>query len=325
MVTVLDQVIQSLPNVEGKVFAITGTTSGTGFVAAQTVAEQGGEVICLNRASDRVEASLNKLREAVPDGKFVPIECDLLDFASVRQAALEINEKYDKIYCLANNAGIIGTSDTATKDGMENQMQVNHLSHFLLTSLLFPKISKAAKEYGDARIVQHSSVARALFNKPKNGPLEEKYLGPGGKFGNGGTAITGEMGKRYAQSKLANSVFCCALHDKLSANSEHQNIRSLCAHPGLSTTNIFAAAKTNMFVDIVLWIGSMCLFQTPANGAAGLIKCMMGEAESGNIYGPDGIKGPPVKNELLDIDTDAKAKDMLWSVSEKVTAQTFDL
>lgn len=49
---------EELPKVEGKVFAITGTTSGTGFVAARTAAELGGEVILLNRKSSRAEGSL---------------------------------------------------------------------------------------------------------------------------------------------------------------------------------------------------------------------------------------------------------------------------
>lgn len=34
---------KELPRVDGKVFVITGTTSGTGYVAAQTVAEKGGD------------------------------------------------------------------------------------------------------------------------------------------------------------------------------------------------------------------------------------------------------------------------------------------
>ena len=165
---------KDLPRVDGKVFAITGTTSGTGFVAARTVADLGGEVLLLNRESSRATDSLARLKEAVPDGKFVPIICDLQDFSSVREAINNIQSKYDKIYCLANNAGIMATDDEATKDGYDTQMQTNHLSHFLLAAELFPLLESEAKENGDARIVNHSSIAR--LNTPKN-KLEEKYLG----------------------------------------------------------------------------------------------------------------------------------------------------
>jgi NADP-dependent 3-hydroxy acid dehydrogenase YdfG len=51
--------------------------------------------------------SLERLKASVPDGKFVPIECDLQDFESVRKAVKEIKETYKSIYCLSNNAGIM--------------------------------------------------------------------------------------------------------------------------------------------------------------------------------------------------------------------------
>jgi len=151
---------ETLPNVDGKVFVITGTTSGTGFVAAQTVAEKGGEVVMLNRKSQRVTDAHAKLVVAVPAGKFVNVECDLQDFASVKKAAEEVKSKYKKIHCLSNNAGIMMTPDKATTDGCDTQMQTNHLSHFILTKELMPLLEAEAAESGDARIVHHSSMAR---------------------------------------------------------------------------------------------------------------------------------------------------------------------
>lgn len=209
---------EELPNVDGKVFVITGTTSGTGFVAARTAAELGGEVLMLNRKSSRVDDALAKLQESVPEGKFVTIECDLQDFASVRKAAKEIQSKYSKIYCVANNAGIMATPDKATVDGYDTQIQTNHLSHFLLTKELFPLLEAQAKEGGDARIVNHSSGARDMT---VNGGLEKKYFEKNG--GNlGGDAIgmiSGPCFHRYFQSMLANSVFTHGLDNKLVASN----------------------------------------------------------------------------------------------------------
>ena len=158
---------EELPSdVSGKVFVITGTTSGTGFVAAKTAAQLGGEVVMLNRDSSRVADMLDKLKKEVPEGKFVAVECDLQDFSSVRKAIQEIKSKYSKIYCLANNAGIMATPDKATVDGYDTQMQTNHLSHFLITAELLPLLEAEANEAaGDARIVNHSSNARHLTPK----------------------------------------------------------------------------------------------------------------------------------------------------------------
>ena len=47
--------VQQLPPLAGKTFVITGTTSGTGKIAAHTIASKGGQVIMLNRTSSRSE------------------------------------------------------------------------------------------------------------------------------------------------------------------------------------------------------------------------------------------------------------------------------
>ena len=45
----------SLPQMSGKVVAITGCTSGTGLVLARVCAERGAHVLMLNRASPRAQ------------------------------------------------------------------------------------------------------------------------------------------------------------------------------------------------------------------------------------------------------------------------------
>ena len=73
----------------------------------------------LNRPSERADASLEKLRAAVPGAKFVSVPCDLQDLASVRTACAAVQEKYDTIYCLSNNSGVMELEDLATKDGYD--------------------------------------------------------------------------------------------------------------------------------------------------------------------------------------------------------------
>lgn len=41
--------VEGMASQHGKVFAITGTTSGTGFEAAKAIVSKGGTVLCLNR------------------------------------------------------------------------------------------------------------------------------------------------------------------------------------------------------------------------------------------------------------------------------------
>ena len=53
----------------------------------------------------------------------------------------------------------MASPDKATADGYDCQMQTNHLSHFLLTSLLFPSLERKAQVAGEARVVNQSSVS----------------------------------------------------------------------------------------------------------------------------------------------------------------------
>ena len=66
-------------------------------------------------------------------------------------------------------------NDTATKDGYDVQVQTNHLSHFLLTSLLMNNLLEGQKQFGDTRVVQHSSLVRKMSIKRQGGePLPEE-------------------------------------------------------------------------------------------------------------------------------------------------------
>ena len=104
----LDAVIKNHgQDMTNKVVAITGTTSGTGFVCAREVAKKGATVILLNRKSERAQNALKQLQESVPDGKFDAIECDLQSFDSVKSAVDSIKSKYDVIDVLVNNAGVM--------------------------------------------------------------------------------------------------------------------------------------------------------------------------------------------------------------------------
>eukprot|EP00339_Tiarina_fusa_P001884 CAMPEP_0117080124 /NCGR_PEP_ID=MMETSP0472-20121206/56535_1 /TAXON_ID=693140 ORGANISM="Tiarina fusus, Strain LIS" /NCGR_SAMPLE_ID=MMETSP0472 /ASSEMBLY_ACC=CAM_ASM_000603 /LENGTH=309 /DNA_ID=CAMNT_0004807641 /DNA_START=16 /DNA_END=944 /DNA_ORIENTATION=+ len=294
---------EGLPSVEGKVFVITGTTSGTGFVAAQTAAEKGGEVVCLNRKSQRVTDATAKLA-----------------------AAEQVKAKYGSaggIYCLANNAGIMMTPDKATSDGCDTQMQTNHLSHFILTKELFPLLEAYAEAKGDARVVFHSSGAREMTKKG----LEQKYFEKnGGNLGGDGSSMLmgGARVIRYAQTKLANSVMTYAMHEKLKAKGS--KVRVIACHPGGSATNLGDGLELPWIENMLMTHIMMRFMQSAEDGTMGLLTGMMvADAESGVLYGPakSGMSGLAVPNPPKPYETDPEAMKMLWEASEATTGVTF--
>uniref|UniRef100_A0A0G4HLH5 Uncharacterized protein n=1 Tax=Chromera velia CCMP2878 TaxID=1169474 RepID=A0A0G4HLH5_9ALVE len=311
---------EQLPRVDGKVFAITGTTSGTGFVAARTAAEKRGIVLLLNRPSERAAKSLAALKEAVPSGTFEHIDCDLQDFMSVRKAAETVRAKHPKLYCLANNAGIAGQDDRATKDGFDVQMQTNHLGHFLLTSLLLPALEEGAEVHGESRVVTHSSNSRKHTKQ-----LEARYLEKnGGNLGGNGCGLNGPNIERYNQSKLANAVFTQALHAKLKAKGS--KVKALACHPGTSFTPILDGLplKKGSFDAFLLCVYKTFFIQSAEDGAMGLIRCVMGEGvHSGELWGPDGwlhgINGPAVPIAARPIERDPETLRLLWEKSAEAS------
>jgi len=265
-----------------KVVAVTGTTSGTGFILAREVAQKGAKVILLNRESERSINALKQLQELVPNGKFNAIACDLQSFESVRNAVQAIKEKYDVVDVLVNNAGVMALKDLTTVDGYDVQMQTNVISHFLLTKELFPLLKKSSQ----ARIVNHTSMARM------GGPLNMDYfMKKGGNLGGNGTAeenmrFQGPRWERYHQTKLANCAFTYGLKELLEKENI-TNVIPLLAHPGLALTNlqIITAEDGGMEKNS----GFMANAQTAEDGATGIIRAAMDpNAKSGDFFGPSG-------------------------------------
>ena len=194
------------------------------------------QVVMLNRPSGRASGAEGSLRRAFPGAQVETIACDLQSFASVKKAAEEMAAKLGEVGldALVNNAGVMALADIATGDGYDVQMQTNHLSHFLLTREVWPLLEKAAEVRGEARVVNHSSLARM------GKVLDARYLKRnGGALGGNGNSMLfgGARWLRYHQTKLANVVFTLALADKVAAAGTSKIVVA-CAAPGLAATNL---------------------------------------------------------------------------------------
>jgi NAD(P)-dependent dehydrogenase (short-subunit alcohol dehydrogenase family) len=324
-----DNEIKNIPSLVGKTIAITGTTSGTGFVAAKTVAEKGAQVLLLNRKTDRSKISYDLLKSSCSKENFVDIECDLQSFESVRKAARKITDLCkDGLDILCNNAGVMALKDQATVDGFDIQMQTNHLSHFLLTKELMPKIKQASEKKGEARIVNHSSIAR--FGAKK---LERKYFEKrGGSLGGNGsnmflsTLIPQGRWARYSQTKLANAAFTACLHEKFQA--ENLSIKSLVAHPGLAITELQNTTVKDGGMGAWMTGQFMKGGQSMEDGAIGIIKCIADiDAMSGDFYGPGSgkmaMKGEVIKFALEKLYDNRNTRNLLWNKSCEAIDQDF--
>ena len=170
-----DELIQSLPSMEGKTIAVTGSTSGTGYVLAREAAQKGARVLMLNRPSPRAEASVTRLtptpKSAPPGGVFADavsspkasaasknlaeetggsvehVDCDLTSFASCAKAAESVLKRVgdDGLDVLCCNAAVMYIKDVVTEDGFDMQMQTNHLGHHVLVASSCPRSRPRAR------------------------------------------------------------------------------------------------------------------------------------------------------------------------------------
>lgn len=313
----LDEVIKNHgQDMTNKVVAITGTTSGTGFVCARELAKLGATVILLNRKSERSQTSLQQLKESVPEAIYDAIDCDLQNLSSVREAINTIKSKYDVIDVLINNAGVMALKDQATVDGFDIQMQTNVISHFLITKELFSLLKRSQ----EARIVNHSSMARL------GGPLKMEYFEKnGGNLGGDeaedeAAGFQGPRWERYHQTKLANAVFTYGLEKKLK-EANINNILSLLAHPGLALTNLQVTTAEDGGMDAKS--DFMNQAQTAEDGATGIIRAAIDpEAKAGNFYGPTaGWRGYPDLISPEDLLLNESNININWDGCEKAVGK----
>ena len=320
--------LQTIPDLTGKTFVITGTTSGTGKVAAHTIASKGGRVMMLNRPSPRSEKAQHDISSSYPDADIQTVECELQSFASVQSAADQIqNICDDGIYALINNAGIMAMPDEATSDGFDTQMQTNHLSHFLLTRELFPLLEKGAETHGEARIVNHSSIARKSVWK-----LKAKYLEKnGGNLGGDSLGITGGgRWVRYGQTKLANAAFTAALHEKLQV--KESKVKALVAHPGWANTELHTNTdkRGGLFIAPLVSLLAKLFSQSEEDGALSLLSCaVLPDAQSGDFWGPGSIpiasKGKTTPFALEKQYNNPETRELLWNKSTEAIGKEFIL
>jgi len=75
-----------------------------------------------------------RIAQASPGAKVDLQELDLTSLDSVRSAAEQLKSDHDAIDLLINNAGVMFTPKSTTKDGFELQFGTNHLGHFAFTA-----------------------------------------------------------------------------------------------------------------------------------------------------------------------------------------------
>src|ERR1700682_2483411 len=296
-----------IPDQTGRTAVVTGANTGLGLETAAALAAHGAHVVLavrnLDKGKDAIQEIEARIGAAGPGATLTLQELDLTSLDSIRAAADELRSHHDRIDLLINNAGVMFTPRSTTKDGFELQFGTNHLGHFALTGLLLDRLLPVP----GSRVVTVSSMGHRIPAAIHFDDLQwERSYG---------------RGAAYGQSKLANLLFTYELQRRLAPRG---TTIAAAAHPGGSNTELMR----NMPAPLRVATAAMApLFQGADMGALPTLRAATDpDVLGGQYFGPDGLgqlRGYPKVVSSSDQSHDESLQRRLWEVSEKLTGVVY--
>ena len=292
----------NIPDQSGKVFIVTGPTSGLGKETAIVLARKNATVIMGARNIKKAESVKEEILGENKNAKINIQELDLSSLESVNNVSTSINKKYKALDCLINNAGIMACPYSKTKDGFEIQMGTNHLGHFALTGQLISLLKKTP----NSRVVNVASIAHTSGNIDFDDLNWEKR-----KY---------KTWSAYSDTKLANLYFTYELSRKLGQDKGSPMV--LASHPGWTATDLQKHSGMANFMNIFLG-------QKVKVGALGVLRAATDPtAQSDNYFGSPsmgGMKGHTALVKSNDLSYNEDNAKKLWKLSEELTGVSYSI
>jgi NAD(P)-dependent dehydrogenase (short-subunit alcohol dehydrogenase family) len=289
--------IADIPDQTGRVAVITGANTGLGYETAAALAAKGAHVVLAVRDLEKGKNAATLITQRDPGASVALQELDLTSLDSIRAAAEQLRTDHDHIDLLINNAGVMFTPKSTTKDGFELQFGTNHLGHFAISGLLLDRVLAVP----GSRVVTVSSMGHRI-GRIRFDDLHWKH----------GYSRLGA----YGQSKLANLLFTYELQRRLTGT----NTIAVAAHPGGSRTEL--ARNTPPSLRVITGLFEL----TSQDAAMGALPTLRAATDpgvlGGQYFGPGGfaeLRGYPkvVASNARSHDVDSQKR--LWAVSEELT------
>ena len=283
-------------DVDAPTALITGGNAAIGRATAIGLAKLGYHVLITSRRAERGASAMERIRRQSGREAVEWLPLDLADFASVRACAAAVVEREAPLRVLINNAGTIRSRRELSVDGYELTFQINHLGHFLLTSLLLDRLVTS----GPARII---NVTSQMYRRAREGldfddlQMERDY-----------SAV-----RAYGHSKLANIYFTQALARRL----DGRGVTANAVHPGGVRTELGGGGELRGLTGASWWLIKRFL-RSPASGARPVMRL----ATADDVAGMSGAYFERESRlKLRGAAADAHAAERLWEISERLVAR----
>lgn len=277
---------------------ITGASSGLGLNAAMALAQDGYDIIMTARGKKRLDQAALEVGKINNQVKITAMVLDVSNFDEVRDFA---NKQKGILDVLMNNAGVMGPDFSLSADGIESQMAINHLGHFVLTAALWKNLESASKP----KVISLSSTVH------RRGKLHQASA----KKIRGSEIADYVRWQRYADTKLACLLFARELD--IRAKQAGSKVLSIAAHPGWAITGL-QDNFPNRFDRFA---------QTAKQGAQSQIMAVTNESlKGGEFVGPNlELWGKPKLIKGTAHSRDLPLASRLWEISEELTGEKFEL
>jgi NAD(P)-dependent dehydrogenase (short-subunit alcohol dehydrogenase family) len=146
---------------QGRVIAVTGASSGIGRAVALSCAAHAAQVILIGRSAAKLEAVHAEIAAAgAPEASIAVLDLEQAVARDYDQVADAVLERYGRLDGLLHNAGLLGTLTPIEHYDVPTWCRVMHVNvtaAFALTQVLIPALKKSA----DASVLfTSSSVGR---------------------------------------------------------------------------------------------------------------------------------------------------------------------
>lgn len=250
----------------GKIAIVTGGTSGIGKEIARGLVRAGFLVGIVCRNEMRGAATVEELTRDVPGARVETFIGDLSVLMDVRRVAASLEERFDRLDVLVDNAGVHLLRAKVSADGYDRMIATNHLGPFLLTNLLLGLLEKGAP----SRVVVVASEAHRQADR-----FEVERLAEPGSYGPAGSL------RVYGRSKLLNILFAQELARRMAGGGVAVN--AMC--PGAVATGLFRDVPGSGRAAALL--ARTPVLRTPAQGARMALRLALDEefeGRSGGFY-----------------------------------------
>ena len=151
-----------------KIALVTGANKGIGFAAAHGLAKAGFHVFVAARDTERGEEAAQKIRAEGYDAQFITL--DVTDQESCVSAAREINDEWEGLDVLVNNAAINLDAARGLMDlpssVFEQTFETNVWGVLRVTQAFWPLLQHST----DARVINVSSGLGRLYDMKHESP-----------------------------------------------------------------------------------------------------------------------------------------------------------